>query len=78
MHKTKLKPHRVKLLKDHKYMSNEFYKLRGIVNSKKYQMLEDDEKVLLYRQYNLMKELVVLLDTRIDLMKDKSQLNAGF
>lgn len=59
-------------------MSNEFYKLRGIVNSKKYQMLEDDEKVLLYRQYNLMKELVVLLDTRIDLMKDKSQLNAGF
>ena len=54
-------------------MSNEFYKLRGIVNSKKYQMLGDDEKVLLYRQYNLMKELVVLLDTRIDLMKDKSQ-----
>ena len=41
-------------------------------------MLGDDEKVLLYRQYNLMKELVVLLDTRIDLMKDKSQLNAGF
>lgn len=73
MHKTKLKPYQVKLLKDHKYMSTAFYKLRGIVNSKKYQMLEDDEKLLLYRQYNLMKELVVLLDTRIDLMKDKSQ-----
>lgn len=73
MHKTKLKPYQVKLLRNHKYMSDEFYKLRGIVNSKKYQMLGDDEKLLLYRQYNLMKELVVLLDTRIDLMKDKSQ-----
>ena len=66
----KLQPYQYGLLKDHKLKVEELQKIRKVIHApwvKK--RVSPDEQVMAYRQYNLTRDLVNVLDERIELFR---------
>ena len=66
----KLQPYQYGLLKDHKLKIEELRKIRKVIHAPWFKKrLSPDEQVMAYRQYNLIRDLVNVLDERIELVR---------
>ena len=66
----KLQPYQYGLLKDHKLKVEELQKIRKVIYAPWFKKrLSPDEQVMAYRQYNLTRDLVNVLDERIELFR---------
>lgn len=66
----KLQPYQYGLLKDHKLMVEELQKIRKVIHAPWFKKrLSPDEQVMAYCQYNLTRDLVNVLDERIELFR---------
>ena len=68
--KRKLQPYQYSLLREHKLKVEELQKIRKVIYAPWFKKrLSLDEQVMAYRQYNLTKDLVNVLDERIELFR---------
>lgn len=66
----KLQSYQYGLLKDHKLKVEELQKIRKVIHAPWFKKrLRPDEQVMVYRQYNLTRDLVNVLDERIELFR---------
>lgn len=66
----KLQPYQYGLLKEHKLKVEELQKIRKVIHAPWFKKrLSPDEQVMVYRQYNLIRDLVNVLDERIELFR---------
>ena len=66
----KLQPYQYGLLKDHKLKVEELQKIRKVIYAPWFKKrLSLDEQVMIFRQYNLTRDLVNVLDERIELFR---------
>ena len=71
----KLQPYQYSLLREHELKVEELQKTRRVVHAtwfKKKKRLTPDEQVLAYKQYNLIKDLVKVLDERIEIFRGEN------
>ena len=69
----KLQPYQYGLLKDHKLKVEELQKIRKVIHAPWFKKrLSPDEQVMAYRQYNLTRDLVNVLDERIELFRKEN------
>ena len=68
--KRKLQPYQYSLLREHKLKVEELQKIRKVIYAPWFKKrLSLDEQVMAYRQYNLTRDLVNVLDERIELFR---------
>lgn len=66
----KLQPYQYGLLRDHRLKVEELQKIRKVIYAPWFKKrLSPDEQVMAYRQYNLTRDLVNVLDERIELFR---------
>ena len=66
----KLQPYQYSLLREHKLKVEELQKIRKVIYAPWFKKrLSPDEQVMAYRQYNLTRDLVNVLDERIELFR---------
>ena len=66
----KLQPYQYSLLREHKLKVEELQKIRRVVHAPWFKKrLTPDEQVLAYKQYNLIQDLVKVLDARIEIFR---------
>ena len=66
----KLHPYQYGLLREHKLKVEELQKIRKVIYAPWFKKrLSPDEQVMAYRQYNLTRDLVNVLDERIELFR---------
>ena len=66
----KLQPYQYSLLREHKLKVEELQKIRRVVHAPWFKKRQtSDEQVLVYKQYNLIKDLVKVLDERIEIFR---------
>ena len=66
----KLQPYQYSLLHEHKLKVEELQKICRVVHAPWFKKrLTSDEQVLVYKQYNLIKDLVKVLDERIEIFR---------
>ena len=69
----KLQPYQYSLLREHKLKVEELQKIRRVVHAPWFKKrLTPDEQVLIYKQYNLIKDLVKVLDARIEIFRGEN------
>lgn len=69
----KLQPYQYSLLREHKLKVEELQKIRRVVHATWFKKrLTPDEQVLAYKQYNLIKDLVKVLDARIEIFRGEN------
>ena len=69
----KLQPYQYSLLREHKLKVEELQKIRRVVHANWFKKrLTPDEQVLAYKQYNLIKDLVKVLDARIEIFRGEN------
>ena len=69
----KLQPYQYSLLREHKLKVEELQKIRRVVHAPWFKKrLTSDEQVLVYKQYNLIKDLVKVLDERIEIFRGEN------
>ena len=69
-HQRKLQPYQYSLLREHKLKVEELQKIRKVIYAPWFKKrLSPDEQVMAYRQYNLTRDLVNVLDERIELFR---------
>ena len=69
----KLQPYQYGLLRDHKLKVEELQKLRKVIHAPWFKKrLSLDEQVMVFRQYNLTKDLVGVLDERIKVFREEN------
>ena len=69
----KLQPYQYSLLREHKSKIKELQRIRRIVYSPWFKKrLGTDEQVLMYKQYNLIKDLVKVLNDRIEIFREEN------
>lgn len=69
----KLQPYQYSLLREHKLKVEELQKIRRVVHAPWFKKrLTPDEQVLVYKQYNLIKDLVKVLDERIEIFRGEN------
>ena len=69
----KLQPHQYSLLREHKLKVEELQKIRRVVHAPWFKKrLTPDEQVLAYKQYNLIQDLVKVLDARIEIFRGEN------
>ena len=65
-----LQPYQYSLLREHKLKVEELQKIRRVVHAPWFKKrLTPDEQVLAYKQYNLIQDLVKVLDARIEIFR---------
>lgn len=66
----KLQPYQYNLLREHRLKVKELQKIRKVVHAPWFKKrLCPDEQVLVYKQYNLAKDLVKVLGNRIEIFR---------
>ena len=69
----KLQPYQYSLLREHKLKVEELQKIRRVVHAPWFKKrLTPDEQVLAYKQYNLIQDLVKVLDARIEIFRGEN------
>ena len=69
----KLQPYQYSLLREHKLKVEELQKIRRVVHAPWFKKrLTLDEQVLAYKQYNLIQDLVKVLDARIEIFRGEN------
>lgn len=69
----KLQPYQYSLLREHKLKVEELQKIRRVVHAPWFKKrLTPDEQILVYKQYNLIKDLVKVLDERIEIFRGEN------
>ena len=69
----KLQPYQYNLLREHRLKVKELQKIRKVVHAPWFKKrLCPDEQVLAYKQYNLAKDLVKVLGSRIEIFRRES------
>ena len=63
----KLPPYQRRLLKERKEKYAEYQRIRRLVKSKSFIRFSNDERVLLVRQMNLLKQVLYVIEERIEL-----------
>ena len=68
-----LQPYQYSLLREHKLKVEELQKIRRVVHAPWFKKrLTPDEQVLAYKQYNLIQDLVKVLDARIEIFRGEN------
>lgn len=69
----KLQPYQYSLLREHKLKVEELQKIRKVIYAPWFKKrLSLDEQVMVFRQYNLTKDLVDVLDQRIEIFREEN------
>ena len=69
----KLQPYQYILLREHRLKVKELQKIRKVVHAPWFKKrLCSDEQVLMYKQYNLAKDLVKVLGSRIEIFRKEN------
>ena len=71
--KRKLQPYQYELLREHKLKVEELQKINKVIYAPWFKKrLSPDEQVLAYRQYNLTRDLVNVLNERIEVFREEN------